>query len=68
MKNKQGGFSTAIAILFIAVLILGFIGWVLNIIKLTKTDFQAPYKAEVIRAVSIIPPMGAIVGWINIKD
>lgn len=46
-----------------------FIGYVGNIIKLLKCDFQASYKAEIIRTIGIfIPPMGCIVGYIPIED
>lgn len=40
-------------------------GWVKNIIKLADCDFQTPYKAEVIHAVGILPPVGMITGWMN---
>lgn len=53
-------------IFLIWVLILS--GWVMNIVKLTKCNFEAPYKAEVIRVVGIIPPVGMVVGWMNFKD
>jgi hypothetical protein len=45
------------------------LGWVLNIVKLTNTDFEAPYKTEVIRGVSIfVAPMGGIVGYLKIGE
>ena len=34
-------------------------------IILTECDFEAPYKAEVIHAVGIISPVGAITGWMD---
>ena len=40
-------------------------GWVKNLIKLTDCDFQAPYKAEVIHVVGLVPPIGAITGWLD---
>lgn len=47
--------------------VLAATGWCLNVYKLaTVCDFQAPYKCEVIRAVGIIPPIGAIVGYIDL--
>lgn len=52
---------------FLVVLFIG-IGWIKNIVKFIKLDFQEPYKAEIIRGISIIGPIGGIVGWINIKD
>jgi hypothetical protein len=49
----------------VIVLVVGT-GWVKNIIKLADCDFQAPYKAEVIHAIGIIPPVGMITGWLDL--
>jgi len=44
-------------------------GWVFNLIKLTKTDFQPPYKAEVLRGIGVITVIpGVIMGHIEIED
>lgn len=43
-------------------------GWVKNLVSLTECDFMPPYKAEVIRTVGLIPPIGAIVGYLSIED
>ena len=43
-------------------------GWVKCVIKLVKTDFQAPYKAEVIYGIGTFTGAGAIIGWIDIKE
>jgi hypothetical protein len=57
---------TLIAI-FIIVGIMAISGYVMNIVKLTECDFEAPYKAEVIRSVGIpIPIVGAIAGYMDI--
>ena len=48
--------------------LLGFAGWVQNIYKLTQVDGKSPYKAEICRVIGIIPPVGAIMGWIDIED
>lgn len=55
-------------LLFVYILIIGIVGtgWVKNIIKLSNCDFQAPYKAEVIYGIGIIPVVGAITGWLDI--
>ena len=45
-----------------------FAGWCMNLYKLTQCDFQSPYKCEVIRAIGIVPPVGAVAGWIDIED
>jgi len=52
-------------VVFIIIAIVGT-GWVKNIIKLSNCDFKAPYKAEIIHGVGIIPPVGMITGWLNV--
>lgn len=43
------------------------VGWTLNVYKLaTNCDFQSPYSCEVIRIIGIVPPIGAIVGWLDL--
>jgi len=63
MKNQKG-FTLTEIIIFI-VLALAFTGWVKNIIKLSDCDFEAPYKAEVIHVLGILPPVGMITGWLD---
>ncbi len=41
-------------------------GWVKNIIKLSDCDFKFPYKAEVVYTAGLIPPVGAVTGWLNL--
>jgi len=48
------------------ILVAAFTGWIKNVIKLSECDFEGPYKCEIIHAVGIIPPVGAITGWIDI--
>ena len=59
-------------LLFIVIIImivgLAFAGWVKNIVKLTDCDFEAPYKCEIVHIVGIIPPVGAITGWIDTEQ
>lgn len=68
MKNKQKGFVEVLILVYFAVLLLGVVGWVKDVVKLVHTDFKSPYKAEVIYGVGAVSPLGAITGWINIKD
>jgi hypothetical protein len=43
--------------------------WVTNIVRLTQLDFEAPYKAEVIRSIGVvIVPVGAVLGLVDIAD
>ena len=51
-----------------AVAILGFAGLVQDIYKFVNCDFKAPYKAEILYGVGLIPPIGSIMGWLNIQD
>jgi hypothetical protein len=53
-------------ITIVLILVIVFTGWVKNIIKLSECDFEAPYKAEVVHAVGIIPPVGMVTGWLDI--
>jgi hypothetical protein len=49
--------------------VIGFFGWAANIWKLTKCDFESPWKAEGIRAIGVVvPPIGAFVGLMDIED
>jgi hypothetical protein len=50
---------------FLAFLAFCFLGWAQNLWKLAQCDFQAPYTAEVMHGVGLIPPVGAIVGWMD---
>ena len=57
-------------IVLVIVLVSGAcFGYIANIVRLADTDFQAPYKAEIIRVVGIaVPPLGMVAGFINIAD
>lgn len=52
-------------VVVVIVLVVG-IGWVKNIIKLSNCDFEAPYKCEVVHILGIVPPIGAITGWLDV--
>jgi hypothetical protein len=56
---------TAYTIYFCLVLAIA-IGMVKNIIKLTDCDFEPSYKAEIIHIIGLIPPIGAITGWLDV--
>lgn len=49
----------------VVILIVGT-GWVKNLIKLSECDFEAPYKAEVIHVIGILPPVGMVTGWLDL--
>jgi len=67
-KRNRGSAGFLIIIYILGFLILA-IGWIINLVKFCKCDFEAPYKAEVIRGVSIfVAPVGGVMGYINIDD
>lgn len=47
------------------IIVIGAVGWIKNLIKLTDCDFVAPYKCEVVHVVGIVPPVGAVTGWLD---
>jgi len=52
----------------IGIVLFGCIGYLTNLYKLTQLDFKAPYKAEYLRIVGVGTPIGAVIGFIDIKD
>ncbi len=68
--NMSGEGIGILAFLFIILMgICAVVGWGMNIYKFASADFEAPYKAEIVRGVGIpFAPMGAIVGWFHIED
>lgn len=50
------------------VALIAVVGWVKNIIKLIDCDFVAPYNCEVVHLIGLIPPVGAITGWVDIEE
>ena len=54
------------SLIFILFVLAGIIGYAMNIYKITQCDFESPFKCEAVRAVGLIPPVGAIVGWIDL--
>lgn len=62
MKKNTDVSGLISAIILLGVIILGTIGWVMNIFKLFGADAIA--GMEVVRAIGILfAPLGAIVGW-----
>lgn len=51
------------------ILILAIIGCVKDVIHFVECNFKTPYKAEALYGIGImIPPVGAVIGYINIKN
>ena len=66
--NSMHNLPRLIYICFIFLFLLASVGYGMNIYKLTKLDFEKPYKSEVIRSIGVIPPVGVVIGWIDIDD
>lgn len=49
----------------LVILLVVGVGWVKNIMKLADCDFEAPYKAEVVHAIGLVPPVGMVTGWLD---
>lgn len=64
IKNR-GNIAVSFVILVWVLYALGIIGWVINIIKLARCDFEAPYKCEIIHGIGVTP-VGSITGWLNV--
>jgi hypothetical protein len=61
-----GLFACIIAATLVAAAVCG---WCLNVYKLTQCDFEAPYKAEVIRGIGVpFGPVGIFAGYLDIED
>ncbi|MDK9709202.1 MAG: hypothetical protein OEL83_19335 [Desulforhopalus sp.] len=61
MRNIPG----ILIIIIVCMLILGVVGYGKNFIKLISCDFEAPYKAEIIHGIGIVPAVGGITGWLD---
>jgi hypothetical protein len=67
--STSGEAASGIVLLvwFVIAITMG-VGWVMNFYKFTQLDFEAPYKAEIIRAVGVVPIVGAFTGWMTIGE
>lgn len=62
-------FGLSLFLFQIAVIGTLLAGWVFNLIALIDCDFEAPYKAEIIRGVGVVAaPVGGVVGYFDIED
>ena len=67
MKHQRGyTIVELIGILWLVVIVIVAAGWIANLIKLVDCDFEAPYKCEVVHLAGLIPPVGMIVGWMDV--
>jgi hypothetical protein len=58
-----------IGLFTVAILSLPAVGYFSNIYKLVTSDFEAPYKSEIVRGIGIpVFFVGAIAGFVDIGD
>ena len=65
MRSKQPVLSS-FAILFFAFFCV--VSYATNIYKLASADWTAPYKTEGMRMIGIFPPVGVIIGFMDIGE
>ena len=69
MKNKRFTLIELLVVIMVLCAITLGIGWCMNIYKLCKCDFEAPYQSEAIRGIGVfVPPVGGIAGFLELKD
>jgi len=70
-EHKVATLGIGIMLIWITIFILGLAGlagWGKNIYKLAHLDFEPPYKAEIVRFIGVLPPAGAVIGYLDIED
>lgn len=64
MRNRSvastAGIISLVVVIFIAV------SWIVNINKLIDCDFEAPYKAEVIHSIGLVPIISVVTAWVDV--
>ena len=55
-------------IVLVLILLVVGVGWIKNVVKLSELDFESPYQAEVLRTIGIIPPIGAVFGYLTFEE
>jgi hypothetical protein len=59
----------SILCVYLLIILFVFVMWIVNIVKLTDLDFEAPYKAEVVRTIGIpVVFMPVVTGFMDIGE
>lgn len=68
-EKKIMNHNTSSNLVSIFIIILVCWGWVANVIKLVNLDFEAPYKAEIIRGIGVpVGALGVVLGFIDFDE
>lgn len=65
-RNQQRGYTASelFMLIWLVICLVGFGGWVANIVKLAGMDFASVTAMLVLRAIGIIvAPLGAVLGF-----
>lgn len=56
-----------LSVIFFNIAIALIIGasWIVNLVKLIKCDFEAPYKGEIVHAIGLIPVASVVTVWFS---
>ena len=58
-----------ISLIFVGLILMGTVGYLMNIGLFMSCDFKEPYKEEAIRGIGVVvPPIGAVTGYVHIED
>lgn len=70
MKNydRSGGWFGGLQLIAMIVGLIVVLGWWVNVFKFASSDFEAPFKPEIVRAVGVVvPPVGVAVGFVDLE-
>jgi len=66
--NRSSFVERIAVVAMILVIVFAGTSYIKNLVKFTKCDFKAPYKAEVIYGAGLFVPTFLVTGWINIEE
>ena len=62
---KQKGFAEYFSLFMLAIVLLGAVGWVWNIVKIIGTGFDVFTGMLIVRCIGVvIAPLGAVLGYL----
>lgn len=51
-----------------AVVLILVVLWVFNFVKLTRCDFESPWKCEAIHGIGLFPPIQVLTVWFGTDE
>jgi hypothetical protein len=58
------------AICSLLAFVIGYtpVTWVMNLVKFSECDFEAPYKCEIIHGAGLIPMAAWVTAWMDMEE